>query len=199
MRKVCITSETECLIAFHDGHEAALTYIFTSCYPALCYFSERITSSRVAAEDIVEEAFIKLWNKRSEFSSFPSIKAFLYVVVRNASNSYLKKQKKDDYHNRQFVYLSTASDENLEIIRTEVITALYNAIETLPRKCQQIFKMSYIEGFKNEQIADILRLSIQTVKNQKTRAIRHLRIQFEGKEHLLNMALAGIIFSIGQQ
>jgi RNA polymerase sigma-70 factor (ECF subfamily) len=199
MRKVCITNETECLLAFHDGHEAALTYIFKSYYPGLCYFSERITSSRSAAEDIVEEAFIKLWNKRSEFSSFPSIKAFLYVVIRNASNSYLKKQKKDDYHNKQFAYLSNATDDNLEIIRAEVITAVYNAIETLPRKCQQIFKMSYIEGFKNEQIADILRLSIQTVKNQKARAIHHLRIQLKGKEHLLNMAVTGIMLSIGQQ
>lgn len=198
MRKVCITNESECLLAFHDGHEAALSYIFGQFYSGFCYFSERITLSQSVAEDIVEEAFIKLWNKRLEFQSFASIKAFLYVVIRNASNNYLKKQRKDDYHHRQFTYLNTAKDDSLEIVKAEVMMAVYNAIETLPRKCQQIFKLSYIEGFKNEQIADMLRLSIQTVKNQKVRAIQHLRIQLKGKEHLLNMALSGIILSVGQ-
>lgn len=195
MNRVTITSESECLKAFHEGNESALSYLIRLFYPGLCYFAERKVGLKTVAEDIVEEAFIKLWNRRTRFESLGALKSFLYVIIRNACYNYIKKQKLDNYHNSQFAYMNSIAEDHLEIVRAEVLSAVYMAIETLPDKCQRIFKMSYIDGFKNEQIAELLRLSVQTVKNQKVRAVHLLQLELKGKEQLLNLVLAGVIIS----
>jgi RNA polymerase sigma-70 factor (ECF subfamily) len=194
MNRVSVTNESECLQAFERGDESALSYLLKVYYPGLCYFAERKVRIKSVAEDIVEEAFIKLWSRRPHFESLSSIKAFLYVIIRNACYNYIKKVKQDKHHYDQFQYLNSGSEDHIEIVRAEVLSAIYNAIETLPDQCQRIFKMSYIDGMKNEQIADNLMLSVQTVKNQKVRAVRLLQLEFKGKEHLLNLIMAGLIF-----
>jgi len=193
MNNVETLNEATIFDAFKEGNELALSYFLNVYYASLCIFAERKVGMKEIAEDIVEEAFIKMWNKRADFDSIAAMKSFLYVVIRNGCFNYIKKQKRDKYHNGQFAYLQNNADDHLEIIRAEVLAAVYNAIETLPEKCQQIFKMSFLEGVKNELIADRLSLSVQTVKNQKVRAIKLLQSQFKGKEHLLNMAVCGII------
>lgn len=193
MTKLKLDNESEIVSAFRSGNESALSYFLKLYYTGLCIFAEKKVGMRSIAEDIVEEAFIKAWKKRSDFDSIPAMKSFLYVVVRNACLNYLKKQQKDRFHNRAFAYLQSNSQDHLEVIRAEVLAAVYNAIENLPEKCQHIFRMSYLEGIKNEQIADTLSLSVQTVKNQKVRAVKLLQMHFKGKEHLLHMAISGVI------
>ncbi len=67
--------------------------------------------------------------------------------------------------------------EDQDIIRMEVFRVIYQEISNLPEQCGKIVRMSYIEGLKNEQIAEVLSISLQTVKNQKTRGMKLLRMR----------------------
>ena len=192
MTSANIHDENAHFIAFKNGNEAALSYFLDLYFAGYCIYAERNVGVKSVAEDIVEEAFIKLWRKRSHIVSLAAMKSFLYVVIRNACINHIKKHAKDKYHSSQFAYLQSNTDDHLEVIRAEVLSAIYQAIETLPDKCQQIFKMSYIEGQMNEQIATSLNLSVQTVKNQKVRGLKMLQLYFQDKKDLLHLSVAGI-------
>jgi RNA polymerase sigma-70 factor (family 1) len=193
MTKANIHDENAHFIAFKNGNEAALSYFLDLYFAGYCIYAEKNVGVKSAAEDIVEEAFIKLWKKRSHIVSLAAMKSFLYVVIRNACINHIKKHAKDKYHSSHFAYLQSNADDHLEVIRAEVLSAIYHAIETLPDKCQQIFKMSYIEGQMNEQIATSLNLSVQTVKNQKVRGLKILQLYFQDKKDLLHLSMAGIV------
>ena len=151
--------------------------LFRSCYAGLCYYVFRINDNKEEAEDIVQDAFFKLWNRWDDFNDQGSAKNFLYTTVRNASlnvvrHGSVKKKFFDQQHK------DTADEPNIlqEIIRAEVIGEIYRAIEQLPAGCRTIFTMGYIDGLKNAEIAGQLGISINTVKTQKARALQLLRL-----------------------
>lgn len=165
--------------ALQSGNEQAFEAVFHQYYKALCYFSDRIVKNSQVAEDIAEETFIKLWERHDEFQNLQHIRSFLYKTAYRSCLDFLKT----DYHSSQREATFSESfpeEENfyLELIRTETLHTLYRAIRELPEQCGKIISMSYVEGKKNEEIANELRISIQTVKNQKSKGIKQLRKQF---------------------
>lgn len=180
-------------IAFKEGNEAALSYFLNLYFAGYCLYTERKVGDRAIAEDIVEEAFIKLWKKRAHFASVAAMKSFLYVIIRNATLNHIKKTARAKHHNGQLAYLQNSANDHHEIIRAEVLSAIHQAIEMLPEKCQQILKLSYMDGQRNEEIAESLNISVQTVKNQKVRGLKILQLYFQDKKDLLHLSVAGIL------
>jgi RNA polymerase sigma-70 factor (family 1) len=156
-----------------------LECLFKEFYDRLVYFSLQIVKDQDQAQDIVQDAFIKYWQEReSVLLNRIAIKNYLYSTVRNASLNILRHGKVvDDY-----IQLQGASEpEELSIIdaiiSSEVIAEIHIAIATLPENYRQISVMSYLEGKKNQEIADELGMSINTVKKQKHRALELLRLR----------------------
>jgi RNA polymerase sigma-70 factor (ECF subfamily) len=170
---------------FKKGNIPAFGHFYDLFYIPLCFFAEQIILDRPAAEDVVTDVFIKLWEKRGSFNTEENIKAFLYISTKNACRNILKHRsyiKKHEELNKLPVF---QEDWVLDkILFTEVYWALYNAIEKLPNQCQNVLKMSYLEQMKNQEIADKLNISINTVKTQKARAILLLRKKL-GNKHLM--------------
>jgi RNA polymerase sigma-70 factor (ECF subfamily) len=166
--------------ALKKGDEKAFEVLFRHFFRPLCYFVERIVVNQPAAEDIVEESFIKLWNKRGQFQSIVHIKHFLYRVSYNASLDYLKTHQREVIREEIFAQLHVAISDNFhhEMLRAEVLGALYHAIAGLPPQCSRVMSMSYLDGLKNAEIAEKLGVSMQTVKNQKSKGLRILQSQF---------------------
>lgn len=164
---------------FKKGDARALQVIFKQFYGPLCLFAERMLRDRPAAEDIVGDTFLKLWNRHTDFENLQNIKAFLYITTRNASLNMLKQMQRESLSKKQLAYLSGDKDGFIlnDIIRSEVLSEIYREIEKLPEQCRKIFKMSYFEGKKNQEIAAMLEISVHTVKNQKARAIQLLRVK----------------------
>jgi len=151
--------------------------VFKKSYGSLVYFSFKLVGEKQEAEDIVQDAFVNYWNRRKEVvQEMAVIKSFLYTIVRNASLNVLKHQKVV----REFQKQSPSdpwdekSIEN-EIIRSEVLSEIYRVIESLPAGCRQITQMSYLDGKKNQEIAEELGVSVNTVKTQKQRALQLMR------------------------
>ncbi|HYE54379.1 MAG TPA: RNA polymerase sigma-70 factor [Chitinophagaceae bacterium] len=171
------------LSEFRQGNARALTTIFDHYYEALCYFAERLVADTAEARDIVEESFIKLWELRENFGTMQNVKAFLYITTRNTCFNSLKHSERISRQQQEIAYLLRESDDLAiaEVTRAELLREVYAAIESLPPQCRKIIQMSFVEGKKNNDIAEELGLSLQTVKNQKSRALELLKTRLAGK------------------
>ena len=159
--------------ALHDLHD-----LF---YPALRNFAISLLGDTPAAEDIVTEVFVILWKKQRDFETLQNIKAFLYISTRNACINHIKRLQRDSVMKTGFSnYLSVDHEEFAlnEMIRAEVMQQIYEAIEALPSQCGKVFKMCYVEGLSNSEVAERFSISVNTVKNHKVKALSLLRLKF---------------------
>jgi RNA polymerase sigma factor (sigma-70 family) len=120
------------------------------------------------AEDIAAEAFVKLWQPRSELREPQAVKAWLYSTVRHAALDYLRHQKRKVRHHKEVIYLQPLAEERIlhRRIQTEVHHELYESLAALPPKCGRMLRMAIIQGKSNGEIAKELNVSINTVKNR---------------------------------
>lgn len=169
--------------------EADVKSLFDEYYNRLVYFSYQITNNKPQAEDITQDAFVNFWDSRNHISSNPiAIKNFLYSTVKNASLNVVRHNKVAERH------INSQPDSPVEeavfnsIIRAEVLAEIHKAISMLPDSCQQIFRLSYLDEMKNNQIADMLGISVNTVKTQKQRALKVIRGNLSPELFVLFMA-----------
>jgi RNA polymerase sigma-70 factor (ECF subfamily) len=166
---------------FQRGEERGFVFFFNSLYKPLLYYAYRILNDKPAAEDIVEDSFIKIWERHSSFSHHQVIKTWLYTTVRNACINKLKQEEIKEKHKDIIAYQNRNAYQESPlrgIAISEIITQVHTAIGVLPKECKKIFEMLYIDGKSTRQIADELGLSISTVKNQKARGLGILRKRF---------------------
>lgn len=182
------------IAGFQQGSKEAFAAVYHMHYSRLYFFIKKLIDDREEAQDITAETFVKLWNLRSKFSTHENIKAFLYITARNACLDYLRYRQRQTANKQELSYVLLQNEEDIpttnDEIRFEVVQQIFNEIENLPGQCKRIFKMAWIEGKKNAQIADELNLTEQTVKNQKVRAIKLLRMALSH----VDMVLLSLIF-----
>lgn len=162
---------------FAGREKAVFQLLFQHFYRPLCFFAAKIIRDQNEAEDIVQDVFINFWKHEwTTFSNFKTIKTFLYNSVQNRSLNYLRdlgirernykklnSLEKDDEH---FIYHQ---------IRSEVVAEVFAAIDELPERCREIFKMAYLEEHEEKEIASLLKISVNTIKTQKLRAKNYLK------------------------
>ena len=163
-----------------------IKYLFNTYYARLCYFAYKLVKNQAAAKDLAQDVFLKYWYKRNEYSSELAIKNFLYLSLRNACLNHIR------HDSIEKKYAETLADNALEeekglsyLIKAEALSAIHNAIESLPVGCKTVLQLAYFEGLKNEQIANEMGVSINTVKTQKQRALKLLRLKLPNSAYLL--------------
>lgn len=179
MSRKSSNNEYQLLRGLTSGDTLQYSYIFKEYYNALCYYAESIIGEPGHAEDIVQDVFERLWQKPYAFEDLRHLKDFLYKATRNAAFNFLKGAQHSKERQAKFLHEQEegGAAEDQDIIRMEVFRMIYREMSNLPEQCGKIVRMSYIEGLKNEQIAEILSISLQTVKNQKTRGMKLLRMR----------------------
>lgn len=172
-------SEYQLLQGLSSGDTQQYAHIFREYYSALCHYAGSILGDPGHAEDLVQDVFEKLWQKPPAFENLRHLKDYLYKATRNAALNFLKGSQHSMERQAKFLHGQDEATgaEDADIIRTEVFRHIYREISNLPDQCGRIVRMSYIEGLKNEQIAEALSISLQTVKNQKTRGMKLLRMR----------------------
>ncbi|WP_313153584.1 RNA polymerase sigma factor [Sphingobacterium multivorum] len=171
------TSEKELLEDFLNGEEQACAHVYNRYFSRICLYASSFVNESKEAEDIAEEGFLRLWQSRRRFESLSHLKAALYQATRHVGiNHQTARQRR---LNRVDSYVAQQEQNQKsylhEIVYTEAMAELYEAIQKLPPKAREIIQLSYLEGNSNQEIADLLQLNIQTVKNQKLRALGLLR------------------------
>ena len=147
--------------------------LFRYHYRPLCIFALHYLKDIDASEDEVQEAFGLLWEKLSAGEKVVNQKGYLYSIVKNRSLDILRKKGSVG----EAISLDGSVDniEEPTVEDAEVEARLWTAIDTLPEKCREIFLMSKRDGLRQEEIAQELGISLQTVKNQVSKALKILK------------------------
>ena len=151
--------------------------LFNSLYERLCRSSYRIVQDEHAAEDIVQDVYCTLWRKKEELQ-IESYEGYLLRSVYNASLNTLKKKKGQELQSIEeevFHVKDTSVNPEQRLQLAETKDTINKAIENLPTACRAIFVLSRFENRSNKEIATDLNLSIKTVENQMTKALRLIR------------------------
>jgi len=173
-----------------------LDSLFKEFYDRLVYFSCQFVKDRHQAQDIVQDAFIKYWNQKDSIVPVKAaIKNYLYSTVRNASLNVVRHQKVVEGYLQQVGGVEPEEPPVIDaIIFAEVIAEVHAAVRSLPENYRMISFMGYFDDKRNQEIADELNMSINTVKKQKQRALQLLRVKLEPEIFVLIMAVvAGLI------
>jgi RNA polymerase sigma-70 factor (family 1) len=170
-------NEEAIMLSFRDGNKEAFRLVYDQMVRPLSYFVENIIQSQVDAEDIVANAFYKLFHARANMRSFEHIKRWLYVIVRNESIDYLRAKTRQKESQYDLSYLETGIEEQAETerVRTVLLQDIHKEIERLPKQRKTILRLYFFEQKNTSEIAEIMHLSPQTVLNHKTKALDALR------------------------
>ena len=165
---------------FRSGNQSAFKSLYDKYYEALFLFGQKYIPNSEAVEDLVQESFIKVWEKRSSFFHEAALKAFLYKSVRNACLNYLDHQKVERNYEAQSKTDVLSEDYFLNnVIEEEVNRIISDTVNKLPESARMIYLLS-LKGLKNAEIAEDLNISINTVKTQKQRAGKFLKENLKG-------------------
>lgn len=181
-----MSEQEDFLRHFNSKDEDAYYKLFQQFYRYLVLFAERRTENHKVAEDIVQEIFIKLWESPKQYNSLNGLKAYLYEAVDNRCADYRKHLIVEEKYMAFALYEQKFQDFSID--QEEVYRELYAAINELPARGREVILL-YLEGKKNQEIAEILDLSILTVKTHKKNAFRYLRNRL-GNLFLLVILLA---------
>ncbi|MBX3256284.1 MAG: RNA polymerase sigma-70 factor [Chitinophagaceae bacterium] len=160
-----------------DNDQQAYNDLFVLFYQSLRQFAFSFLKSKQLAEEVVSDVFIKIWQKRSSLHTIGNLKLYLFTSTRNVALNYIKKQKglnnlpAEDY----WVELNSIYfDPEQMMITAEMIARVHEAVQSLPSRCRLIFKLVKEEGLKYREVAELLNLSVKTVENQMTLALKKI-------------------------
>lgn len=160
-----------------NGDKLSYEALFNKHFEGLSLLAYRVVRNRVAAEEIVQDFFVKYWMKREELWISTSFRSYSYRSVYNMSINAIR-------NNQRFSTLESAINIGAEAAELEIEdmsfenAKLRSAIEELPPQCKKIFLLVCVDGFSYSEVADELGLSVNTVKSQMGKAYRMLRASF---------------------
>lgn len=167
-----------------EGHH--FERLFRDYFPPLMAFARKILGDEDDAREVVHQVFINLWEKRSGLDLSTSLKSYLFTSVHNRSLNMIRDRKK--FSSEELPDVAGTWDVSEQIESMELEKKIREAIDSLPEKCREIFELNRFQGLKYLEIAAQLDISVKTVENQMTKALKILREQL-GKYLTLLMFL----------
>ncbi|MHB1223011.1 MAG: RNA polymerase sigma factor [Gemmatimonadaceae bacterium] len=145
-------------------------------HPLVAYAS-RLLGDSAAAEDVVQHAFVRLWERGHAVPAGDAVRPFLYRVVRNlAANEWRRQQTQRSWLDDECPLPSPVVVPDRAVEEDELAAALAAAVERLPGRRREVFVLSRYHSLTNAQIAEVLSIAPQTVANQLVSALRELRV-----------------------
>ena len=154
--------------------EQAFDNFYTEHYKTFFLAAFNYLGDTGLAQEIVNDVFVKLWGSADTIEIESSLNAYIYRAVINRSLDVMDKNKRRQRRQREFNRLPEETFELREMEENELTISLYKAIDQLPEQCQKVFRMSRFEELKQQEIAERLAISIKTVKNHITHALKQL-------------------------
>lgn len=168
----------------HSASEEAYRELFDLLYLPVKKFAFCILNSNEEAEEVSEDVMITLWNNRKTLPEINNIRAYAFVIAKNLSLNLLKKKSKNptcslDEVDMNF-FFDNSSPEQI-IIDNELKNRLENAIQSLPPKCQFVFKLAKEDNLSYKEISEILSISVKTVDAHLVAATQKLAKIFKSE------------------
>jgi len=197
MSKLETRSDETLISILKDGNVSAVTELYNRYWKILLAKAFDRLKSREDAEEIVQELFIKIWRRRLSIDLQFSFKTYIFAALRYEILHHIAKQqyRKDDISldAAESLELWTQEDEFHSLEMKELQQQINVIIDTLPEKCQIIFKMSRNDGMSAKKIAEVLNLSPRTVETQIGKAIKVLKKHFDRSDPFVFLVICEIL------
>ncbi|RXG18374.1 RNA polymerase sigma-70 factor (ECF subfamily) [Leeuwenhoekiella aestuarii] len=167
------------------GDEEAFRFFFKTNYASLFSYIISLTFDKDEAEDLTQQAFIKLWTNRAKIDISKSTKSYLFTIGYNLFLDSQKKLKNQRNYIQELQHNAIIDEINNEEILHDKILELRKAIDLLPEKCKTILLLNKVDGLKYQEIAEKLDISVKTVESQMRIAFQKIRETFKNDKIIL--------------
>jgi len=170
-------TDEELMLEIKAGNMLAFDELYRKYSRRLFRFSCSILKSGEEAENILQDVFLKLWLNRGEIHKSSSVKFYIFTIAYNSSISVIRKKAKE----LQFIeYVKSLQDvvqesADVQIEYKELDEKLKRVVKTLPVRQKEIYQLHKVEGLKYSEIAEKLNISVNTVENLMSRALKKIR------------------------
>jgi RNA polymerase sigma-70 factor (ECF subfamily) len=190
-----LTEDNELYLKIREGDERAFQTLFRKYYVSMCNYACQILDNKELAEEIVQDMFVKIWEKRQTLIIETSVKNYFFRSVRNHCLNHIQHEKiKKQYAGRVLESARQEIDPEQYFIEVDLIRRIEESITSLPPKRREIFRLSREQGMKYREIAEALAISEKTVEAQMGLALKHLRNQLKD----FNNDLITLLFLFGK-
>lgn len=176
MDTIANIAELQHRIALYDDMNA-YKRLYEVFFTPLFRLSHTLVKSREAAEEIVSDVFLKLWQMRSRLAEVDNLKVYLYIITKNLSLNYITRNYKNPIVQLERMHLEFAADLSLPdelCISTDMAARIHKSMNELPPQCKLIFQLVKQDGMKYKEVAEILDISVLTVRNQVAIAVKKM-------------------------
>lgn len=168
-------NEKQLLRAMAQDERGALEQLYTRYWQHLFMAAYNVLKNKAACEDIVQETFLQLWQRRKSLDIQTSLEAYLFSMVRYTVFKYIKKEQT---HSHVFEALEDRlhyiTPEDI-VVEKNIRSQLTGIVNSLPEKCREIYRLSREEQLSHHEIATRLNISTKTVENHITIALKKIR------------------------
>ncbi|MFT3946686.1 MAG: RNA polymerase sigma-70 factor [Agriterribacter sp.] len=168
-------SDGELLDALREGDQAAFDEIYQRYWAGMFHSAYALLKDRDAAMDILQEVFIWLWQHRESVQIVFSLKTYLSSSVYYKTANYIRQGKVRRAFFEELKTMRTEQTEEDDMEIKELTAIIKQHTSRLPEKCRQVYYLSRNEHLSNKEIAERMGISVKTVENQMTIALRRLR------------------------
>jgi RNA polymerase sigma-70 factor (ECF subfamily) len=182
----------------HQGDRGAFDQIFSRYWKKLFIYANKVIRDEANAQDIVQEVFVSLWQRRMTMGNVDSLSSYLHGAIRYKGLGYIRSNvHKNNYAASMQAFFEESCDSlNEHIDLKDLNTILHHEIDKLPPKMREIFIMSRMEQLSNKEIAERLNISDKTVKKQINRSLNLFRLVLDEKSgSLLQVIIISLLWS----
>lgn len=188
-----MATEEDYLKTLEFTDEQSFEKLFRYYYEPLANFALKYLGNPEEAEEIVQEVFTYVWQKKGQLDIKTNPKSYLYGAVRNGCLNHIKHQKVENLYVQRALHSSDQFDQVDIMELNELEATIHAALEKLPPKCKEVFELNRIEGKRYKEIAEHLNISLKTVENQMGKALKVMRVELKELLPVLLLVLLEIL------
>jgi RNA polymerase sigma-70 factor (ECF subfamily) len=191
-------SEKQLLLKVASGDEQAYRQLFHLHWDNIYNVALALTKSVELAEDMVQDIFLKIWQKRTQFVGIERFEDYLFIMARNHIYTELKKRSREDNFRDQIrdYFETSQNNADISLLTKETQEMIAKAVDQLTPQQQLIYGLSRDQGLSHEEIAEKLNISRNTVRNHIVQSLKTIRgyLQEHTNGWLLVLCLLKIFF-----
>jgi RNA polymerase sigma-70 factor (family 1) len=192
-----VYDEREIVLRLTQGDEVAFEKLYGIYSERLFGYLIKLVKSETFACELLQDAFIRIWNSRANINPEQSFRSYLFRIAENLVYDLFRKAARDKKLQDELIRSASSYYSHVEenFLSKEDVQLLHNVIEALPPQRRQVFQLIKLEGRTYSEVSQILNISVSTISDHIVKATKFIRQQLESKHAAAVGLLAFCLFS----